>query len=296
MNVDWAGVYPAATTAFRADESLDLAAVVKHLDFLARAGVHGLVVLGTVGESASLSYEEKLDVLRAAVDVADIPVIAGVSQTTTREAVRFARDAETAGVDGLMVLPATLYPSDARETVAHFRSVARASGLPVLCYNNPVAYGVDLTPRMFAELADEKTLVAIKESSDDPRRITDLVNEVGDRYAILGGVDDLVLESAMLGARGWISGLTNAFPRESLALWDLAVSGRWDEAVKLYRWFTPLLHLDAHPKLVQYIKLAMAEAGLGTETCRAPRLRLEGEERARVLDLIRKAVAHAAAR
>ena len=203
MKIDWRGVYPAATTAFREDESLDLDATAKHFDILARAGVHGLIVLGTVGESSSLLYEEKLDVLRAAVDVADIPVIAGVAQTTTREAVRFAKAAEKAGVDGLMVLPATLYAADERETIAHFRSVARSSGLPVLCYNNPVTYGVDITPRMFAELSDEKTLVAIKESSDDPRRITELANELGDRYALLGGVDDLVLESVLLGARGW---------------------------------------------------------------------------------------------
>jgi len=219
-----------------------------------------------------------------------------VAQTTTGEARRFAKDAEEMGVDGLMVLPATLYPADERETIAHFRSVARGCGLPILCYNNPVAYGVDLTPRVFAALAEEPNLVAIKESSNDPRRITDLLNEVGDRYAVMGGVDDLVLESVMLGARGWISGLTNAFPRESLALWELALAGRWEEAVKIYRWFTPLLHLDTHPKLVQYIKLAMAETGRGRETCRAPRLRLEGEERARVLDLIRKAVADAPAR
>jgi 1-pyrroline-4-hydroxy-2-carboxylate deaminase len=288
--MNWTGVFPAATTAFREDEALDLDATAKHLDVLARAGVHGLVVLGTVGENPALLYEEKLDVLRAAVDVVDIPVIAGVAHTTTREAVRFARDAETAGVDGLMVLPATLYPSDERETLAHFRSVARASGLPILCYNNPVTYGVDLTPRMFAELADERTLVAIKESSDDPRRITDLIRELGDRYALMAGVDDLLLESVLLGARGWISGLTNAFPRESLLLWDLATRGRWEEARAVYRWFTPLLHLDTHPKLVQYIKLAMAEAGLGAATCRAPRLPLLGEERDRILGIIRRAI------
>ena len=179
--MNWTGVYPAATTAFREDESLDLAATAAHLDALIRAGVHGLVVLGSVGETHALRYEEKLDVLRAAVEVVDrrVPLIAGVAQTTTAEARRFAKDAELSGVDGLMVLPATLYPADERETVAHFRSVARGCGLPILCYNNPVAYGVDLTPRVFAELAGEQNLVAIKESSNDPRRITDLVNEVG---------------------------------------------------------------------------------------------------------------------
>lgn len=298
MKIDWKGVYPAATTAFRPDESLDLEATAKHLDALIRAGVHGLVVLGTVGESHSLRYEEKLDVLRAAKDVVAgrVPLVSGVAQTTTREACRFAADAEKAGVDGLMVLPALLYPSDARETVAHYRAVAKASGRPILVYNNPVSYGVDIPPRAFAELADEPTLVAIKESSDDPRRITDLVNEVGERYALMAGVDDLILESVLLGARGWISGLTNAFPKESLTLWELATAGRREEALKLYRWFTPLLHLDTHPKLVQYIKLAMAETGRGSETCRAPRLPLVGEERARIVGLIRRAVENAPAR
>jgi 4-hydroxy-tetrahydrodipicolinate synthase len=293
--MNWTGVFPAATTAFRTDESLDLEGSAKHFDVLVRAGVHGLVVLGSVGETHALSFDEKLDLLRAAKDVVKgrVPLVAGVAHTTTRDACRFA---EKADVDGLMLLPATLYPSDPRETVAHFRSVARACGRPILCYNNPVAYGVDLTPRIFAELADEPNLEAIKESSNDPRRITDLVNELGDRYALMGGVDDLVLESVLLGARGWISGLTNAFPRESLTLWEYATSGRREEALRLYRWFTPLLHLDTHPKLVQYIKLAMAETGRGTETCRAPRLRLEGAERERILGIIRRAVANAPAR
>ena len=288
----WTGVYPAATTAFRRDETLDLDATARHLDALVRAGVHGLVVLGTVGEAHSLAAEEKLAVLHTAREVVDgrVPLIAGVAQTTTREACRFAREAETARVDGLMVLPALLYPSDARETTAHFRAVARASGLPILVYNNPVAYGVDILPAQLAELASERTIVAVKESSDDPRRITDLANAVGDRFALMAGVDDLVLESVMLGARGWISGLTNAFPRESLALWELLAAGRWERAREIYRWFTPLLHLDTRPKLVQCIKLAMAEVGVGAETCRAPRLALEGEERERVLELIRRAI------
>jgi 4-hydroxy-tetrahydrodipicolinate synthase len=293
MKVNWKGVYPAATTAFSADQKLDLLATAAHCDALIRAGMHGLVVLGTVGENHSLEFPEKLDVLRAAVDAAHgrVPVLAGVAQNTTAQACRFARDAEKLGADGLMVLPAMVYKADPRETVAHFRAVARASGLPILCYNNPPSYGIDLTPGMFEELADEDTLVAIKESSDNPRRITDLFNVLGDRYVLFGGVDDLLLESVMLGAKGWISGLVNAFPEESLRLWELAVQGRYEEALPLYRWYTPLLHLDTHPKLVQYIKLAMAETGLGNETTRAPRLPLEGEERARILKLIRHAIA-----
>lgn len=292
MKANWKGVYPAATTAFRADESVDLDATARHLDALVAAGMHGLVVLGTVGENHSLEYDEKLSVLRAAVDAVDgrVPLLAGVAQNTTRAACRFAKDAERAGVDGLMVLPAMIYKSDARETMAHFRAVARASSLPILAYNNPVSYGVDLTPELFAELADEKTIVAIKESSDNPRRLTDLANLVGDRYVLFSGVDDLMLESMVLGSKGWISGLVNAFPAESLRLWDLAVAGRYAEALAIYRWYTPLLHLDTHPKLVQYIKLAMAETGMGTETCRAPRLRIEGEERKRILAVIRKAI------
>lgn len=293
MKVDWKGVYPAVTTAFARDQAVDLAATAAHCDAMIRAGMHGLVVLGTVGENHSLEYPEKLDVLRAAVDAARgrVPVLAGVAQNTTAQACRFARDAEQIGADGLMVLPAMVYKADPRETVAHFRGVARASGLPILCYNNPPSYGIDLTPAMFEELAGEKTLVAIKESSDNPRRITDLVNALGDRYVLFGGVDDLVLESVMLGARGWISGLVNAFPGESLRLWDLAIRGRYEQALPLYRWYTPLLHLDTHPKLVQYIKLAMAETGLGNEITRAPRLPLEGEERRRILKLIRHAIA-----
>lgn len=292
MKVDWKGVYPAATTAFTRSQAVDLEASAAHFDALVRAGMHGLVVLGTVGEVHALEPAEKLEVLRAAVDAVDgrVPVLAGVAHNTTAQACRFARDAERIGADGLMVLPAMVYKADPRETVAHFRAVARASGLPILCYNNPPSYGVDLTPEMLADLAAERTVVAVKESSDDPRRITDLVNALGDRYVLFGGVDDLVLESVVLGARGWISGLVNAFPEESLLLWDLAARGCYDQALTIYRWYTPLLHLDTHPKLVQYIKLAMAETGRGNEVTRAPRLPLEGEERRRILKVIRRAI------
>ncbi len=288
MEANWTGVYPAVTTQFTADQSLDLEATASHVDTLIEAGVHGLIMLGTVGENCSLEPAEKGAVLKAAVEAVGgrVPVLSGVAECSTAAACRFAADAEALGADGLMVLPAMVYKTDARETVSHFRAVARASDLPVMCYNNPVAYGVDITPDGFAELADEPTLVAIKESSDDVRRITDLVNRVGDRYILFCGVDDLILESVMLGAVGWVSGLVNAFPRESLRLWDLALAGDWREARELYRWFMPLLHLDCHLKLVHYIKLAQAMAGLGSETTRAPRLALEGEERARVTAII----------
>jgi dihydrodipicolinate synthase/N-acetylneuraminate lyase len=293
MTVKWHGVFPAATTQFKGDQSLDLPATAAHLEKLIRAGVHGLIMLGTVGENSSLEYAEKLDVLRTAVRQTEgrVPVLSGVAECTTALACRYAADAQRAGASGLMVLPAMVYKSDPRETMAHFRAVAKASDLPIMCYNNPVSYGVDITPAMFADLADEPKFVAIKESSENVRRITDLTNTCGERYQLLCGVDDLVLESIVLGAVGWVSGLVNAFPAENRLLWDLAKAGRYDEAVKVYRWYTPLLHLDTHVKLVQYIKLAMAETGMGSETVRAPRLPLVGEERERILGIIRQAIA-----
>jgi len=292
MRVTWKGVFPAITTQFKPDQSLDLPATARHLETLIQAGIHGVVLLGTVGENTALEYEEKLKVLIEMKQVVRgrIPVLSGVAEYTTALACRFARDAEKIGIDGLMVLPAMVYKSDRRETLTHFRTVARATGMPVMVYNNPVSYSVDVTPEMFKELVDEKTIVAIKESSENVRRITDLVNIVGDRFILFGGVDDLVLESVLLGAQGWISGLVNAFPEENRALWDLAAAGKWDEARELYRWYTPLLHLDTEIKLVQYIKLAMAETGLGSEMVRAPRLPIEGAERERLLKIIRGAI------
>jgi 4-hydroxy-tetrahydrodipicolinate synthase len=288
MEVTWSGVYPAVTTQFNTDQSLNLEATAAHAEHLIRAGVHGLIMLGSVGENTVLDPAEKRAILATAIEAVQgrVPVLSGVAESSTAGACRFAADAEAAGADGLMVLPAMIYKTDRRETVGHFRAVARASDLPVMCYNNPVSYGTDLTPEMFAELADEPTLVAIKESSDDVRRITDLVNLVGERYILFCGVDDLILEAALLGVSGWVAGLVNAFPEESVRLWDLAAAGRWAEARALYRWFTPLLHLDVHVKLVQYIKLAQAMAGLGTETTRAPRLALAGEERKRIAAII----------
>jgi 4-hydroxy-tetrahydrodipicolinate synthase len=293
MHVNWKGLFPAVLTQFKADQSLDLAATTNHFGQLLQAGMDGLILLGTLGENCSLDHAEKREVLRASVKFIEgrVPVLAGVAECSTALACRFAAEAEQLGVDGLMVLPAMVYKSDPCETISHFRAVVQASRLPVLCYNNPVSYGVDITPQMFADLADEETLVAIKESSDNPRRITDLVNTVGDRYLLFNGVDDLVLESVLLGAVGWVGGLVNAFPEESRLLWDLATSGRYEDARGLYRWFTPLLHLDTHPKLVQYIKLATAECGLGSEMVRAPRLPLEGQEREAVLAVIRHAIA-----
>jgi 4-hydroxy-tetrahydrodipicolinate synthase len=293
MTGEWRGVFPAATTQFLPDLSIDVRSTLAHVDKMIDAGVHGLIMLGTVGENCSLEYGEKLEILKATIDHAAgrVPVLSGVAECTTALACRFARDAKRIGASGLMVLPAMVYKSDPRETMTHFRAVAAASDLPIMVYNNPVSYHVDITPEMFAELADEPRLVAIKESSENVRRITDLRNICGDRYTLFCGVDDLVLESLLLGADGWVSGLVNAFPAENRLLWDMATAGRWAEALAVYRWYTPLLHLDTHVKLVQYIKLAVQECGLGSERVRPPRLPLVGEERERILAIIRRGIA-----
>ena len=293
QTVDWSGVFPAVPTQFNDDFSLNVPATMAHVEALLDDGVHGLIMLGTIGENCSLSLEEKVEVLRATVEVASgrVPVLNGVAEFTTRGASETARRAEEAGVDGLMVMPAMVYNSDARETVNHFRTVAASTGLPIMCYNNPPVYRVDITPEMFQELADVDTIVCIKEASGDVRRITDLFNALGDRYLIFSGLDDVALESIMLGCRGWISGLVDAFPRENGMLWEAATSGDYQRALEIYRWYMPMLHFDSHPKLVQYIKLTCTELGFGTETVRAPRLPLVGEERERVLRIVRDCVA-----
>ena len=292
MNVNWHGVFPAVTTQFHDDQSLNLDGTGRHIEKLLAAGVHGVIMLGTVGENCSLEPGEKLDVLKMAIEQIGgrVPVLTGVAECSTHLACRFASAAAKAGASGLMVLPGMVYKSDPRETMAHFRAVAKATDLPIMCYNNPVSYGVDVTPEGFTQLMDVPNIVAIKESSENVRRVTDLVNLVGDRYLLFCGVDDLVLESIVLGAVGWVSGLVNAFPAENRLLWDLAMAGKYAEALKVYRWYTPLLHLDTHIKLVQYIKLAAAECGYGTDMVRAPRLPLVGEERERILGIIRQAI------
>jgi 4-hydroxy-tetrahydrodipicolinate synthase len=294
MSTAWRGVRPAAVTHFASDDSVDIPATLAHLDAMIAEGVDGLIMLGTVGENCSLETEEKRELLRAVVRHVNkrVPVLSGVAEYTMRLACSHARAAAEIGVDGLMVLPCMVYKSDTRETIEHFRTVARATDLPIMVYNNPVSYGVDIRPEAFAQLTDVSTLVAIKESSENPRRITDLRNVVGDRFTLLCGVDDLVLESLILGAEGWVSGLVNAFPAENRLLWDLALAGRWEEAREVYRWYTPLLHLDTHVKLVQYIKLAVSECGYGSERTRPPRLELVGAERDEVLSIIRTAIAN----
>ena len=294
MNPTWQGVFPAVTTQMHKDQSVDLEATARHLEALLDSGVNGLILCGSLGENQALEPAEKRAVVEMAIRVAHgrVPVLSGVAEPSTSLAIGYARDIEKLGADGLMLMPAMNYKGDPRETLQHFRSVARTTGLPIMIYNNPISYANDLTPALFAQLADQKNFVALKESSGDPRRITDLHNTVGDRYAIFTGVDDLVLEAAILGIDGWVAGSGIAFPRENQYFWNLTRQGRWDDARVFYRWFTPLLHLDTHVKFVQYIKLAVQEAGLGSEWVRAPRLVLTGEERKRVLAVIHQALDH----
>jgi len=292
----WQGVFPAVTTQMHKDGSLDIEATAHHVEALIASGINGLVILGSLGENQMLSAEEKRLVVQELVRAVNgrIPVLSGVAETSTSEAIRYTRDCETLGADGVMLLPAMVYKTpDPDETLAHFRTVAKATGLPIMVYNNPISYGNDITPEMFAQLASVPNFVAIKESSGNTRRITDLHNTVGDRYALFTGVDDLVIESAVLGIDGWVAGTGIAFPAQNQYLWELIQTGDWKKALEVYRWFTPLLHLDVHVKFVQYIKLCVQECGLGKEWTRAPRLPLKGAERKAVLKIIHDGIAAA---
>lgn len=289
----WKGVFPAVTTQLKKDQSLDLDATARHVETLIDSGVSGLIMCGSLGENQTLEPDERRRVIEMAVKTSNgrAPVLSGVAENSTAAACRYVRDCEELGADGVMLMPAMIYKGDSLETMAHFRTVAKASGLPIMIYNNPVSYANDITPEMFAQLADVKSFVALKESSGNVRRITDLHNTVGDRYAIFTGVDDLVLESAILGIDGWVAGTGIAFPKENQYLWELTRRGEWAKALEIYRWFTPLFHLDTHVKFVQYIKLAVQECGLGVEWVRAPRLPLAREERKQVLKIIHDGIA-----
>ncbi len=288
MKSIWHDVFPAITTQMHKDGSIDLDATAAHAEVLVKSGVSGLIFLGSLGENQPMTPAEKRLVIEAMVKAVNgrLPVVSGVAETSTAEAVRYLRDIEKLGVAGAMLLPAMLYRADPDETMMHFKTVAKSTGLPIMVYNNPISYANDITPEMFAKLAEQKNLVAIKESSGDTRRITDLRNVVGDRYAIFTGVDNLALEASILGIDGWVAGSGIAFPCENQYFWELTRSGEWDKARQIYRWFTPLLHLDVHPKFIQYIKLMVQECGLGAEWVRAPRLILKGEERKRILKII----------
>jgi 4-hydroxy-tetrahydrodipicolinate synthase len=287
----WRGVFPAFTTPFKEDLSLDLHALEGQLGAMLEAGCQGFVALGSLGEAATLAFEEKVAVLRAAASAlrGRAPLVAGIASLSTAEAVSLAGEARQLGCQGLMVLPPYVYRGDERETLAHYGAVFQATPLPAMLYNNPIAYGTDVTPEMIAGLAARHpNLAAVKESSGDARRFTAIRALLGDRLALLVGMDDLALEGVALGAGGWIAGLVNALPRESVALFELARAGRMAEALELYRWFLPLLRLDCVPKFVQLIKLVQQEVGLGSERVRPPRLPLAGAEREQVLALVRE--------
>ena len=293
MTPTWQGVYPAATTQFEEDLSIDLAGSQRVIDNLIKDGVHGIIAMGTCGENNSLDPGEKQTLLRAVTEVVAgrVPVVTGVSEFDTRRAVAFAKDAKKAGADGLMVLPAMVYVPTEEELILHFRTVAEATDLPVMLYNNPPAYRVNISVAVLEALQDVKNIVSVKESAPDPRRFTDLINAFGDRYVLMAGLDDVALEGLLLGAAGWVSGLTSAFPRESIQLIEAVNAGDLDRARAIYRWFMPLLHLDAEHDLVQSIKLAESIMGRGSERVRPPRLPLAGERRREVIAMVERAAA-----
>lgn len=290
--MNWTGVIPAITTAFQEDLSVDHAFVARHARWLLDHGCNGVVALGSLGESATLQFEEKVALLRTLVATAgEKPVIAGIAALGTAEAVRLAEAAREAGCAGLMVLPPYVYSTDWREMKAHVQAVISATDLSCMIYNNPVAYKTDFLPEQILELASEyPNLHAVKESSGDVRRVTALRALEAKRLKIFVGVDDVIVEGVAAGACGWIAGLVNAFPRESVALFDLATQGEWEKAGELYRWFLPLLRMDTVPKFVQLIKLVQQEVGMGNERVRPPRLALSGPERDEALRLVRQSL------
>lgn len=292
-NPRWQGIFPAVTTKFHADERIDAEGTARHIDFQIRNGIHGLVTCGSLGEASTLSLEEKLQVAQIALEAADgrIPVLANVSETSTRDALRYVEGGNKLGVAGYMVMPSVIYVADAREAMLNVRTIANAAQKPVMVYNNPVAYRVDLRPEHMVELADCEWIAAIKESTDNIRRITDLRNTVGDRYQLFLGVDDLAFEGLALGCDGLLAGVGCAFPRETVALYDLMKAGQFAEALKLYQWMTPMLHLDVSTKLVQNLKLIDHLVGVGTEHVRRPRLPLVGAEREAIEAIVKKALA-----
>lgn len=293
MSINWTGVFPALTTKFTANDELDLPLFEKNLKAQMEAGIHGIVLGGTLGEASVLSNREKETLVKFAIENISgrIPVIINIAEGSTREALQQAAYAKDWGAQGIMILPPMRYKSDHRETVTYFKTVADATDLPIMIYNNPVDYKIEVTLDMFDELQVCRNITAIKESTRDVTNVTRLINRFGDRYKILCGVDPLAMEELVLGADGWVAGLVCAFPAETVAIFNLVKAGRIEEATKIYRWFMPLLELDIHPKLVQYIKLAEEQAGIGSETVRAPRLTLVGKEREDVLKIINDGIA-----
>ncbi|WGK66224.1 dihydrodipicolinate synthase family protein [Croceiramulus getboli] len=288
MAIEWKGVMPAVTTKFTQEDQLDLDLCKVNIDAQLEAGVHGIVLGGTLGEASTLSDEEKATLTRQTVQWVDgqVPVLINIAEQTTRGAVAAAERAQEHGASALMMLPPMQYRATDREVVTYFQAVARATDLPIMVYNNPVDYKIEVTLEMFDELLKEANIQAVKESTRDISNVTRIKNAYGDRLKIMTGVDTLALESLLMGADGWIAGLVDAFPAETVAIYELQRAGRYEEALAIYRWFLPLLELDISPQLVQNIKLAEVQTGIGSEYVRAPRLPLEGEERERVLQII----------
>ena len=293
MSFEWKGVFPALTTKFTSDDKLDLPLFEKNLNAQLAAGVTGIILGGTLGEASVLSTDEKETLVKFAIKkCADkIPVILNIAEGSTKEALQQARYAKAWDAKGIMMLPPMRYKSDHRETVTYFKTVADATELPIMIYNNPVDYKIEVTLDMFAELIECKNIQAVKESTRDVSNVTRMKNRFGDRIKILCGVDTIAMEELCLGADGWVAGLVCAFPAETVAIYKLVKAGKIEEAAKIYRWFMPLLELDIHPKLVQYIKLAETQAGIGSENVRAPRLALIGKERDAVLKIINDGIA-----
>lgn len=286
--INWKGVYPAITTKFTADDQLDLNTFQRNLRVQMEAGVHGIILGGSLGEASTLTNSEKQVLIKSTLEVVEgnIPVVLTIAEQSTKGAIEAVTLANSSGIEGFMVLPPMRYKADDRETVTFFKEIAKATDLPIMIYNNPVDYKILVTFDMFEELAEYKNIQAVKESTRDLGNVTKMINRFGDRFKILCGVDPLAYESLALGVDGWVAGLVCAFPHETVAIYNLMQEGRFKEALKIYRWFFPLLELDIHPKLVQYIKLAEVATGLGSEHVRAPRLPLVGEERQAVLKTI----------
>ncbi len=292
MSIKWEGIFPALTTKFTVEDKLDLPMFEKNLAAQIDAGVDGIVLGGSLGEASVLTTGEKEELVKFAVKKCNgIPVVVNIAEGSTNEGLKQIKYAKEWGAKGLMLLPPMRYKSDHRETVTYFKTLANSTDLPIMLYNNPVDYKIDITLDMFDELQECKNITAVKESTRDVINVTRMINRFGDRYKILCGVDPLAMEELCLGADGWVAGLVCAFPKETVAIYRLVKSGRIEEARKIYRWFMPLLELDIHPKLVQYIKLAEAQAGIGTETVRPPRLTIAGEERERILKIINDGIA-----
>jgi 4-hydroxy-tetrahydrodipicolinate synthase len=294
VSFEWKGVFPALLTPFDANEELDLNMYEKNLQAQVDAGVSGIIIGGSLGEASSITLEEKEALVKCSVKFLNgkLPVIMNIAEGSTKEAVRQAKLAKEWGASGLMLLPPMRYKGDDREVVTFFKTVATSTDLAVMIYNNPVDYKIEVTLDMFAELAEVPNINALKESTRDVTNVTRLKNRFNDRFAILCGVDTLTVEELALGADGLVAGLVDAFPKETVVMYNLVKAGMLDEAIKIYRWFMPLLELDIHPKLVQYIKLAATQTGIGSEYVRAPRLLLQGEERERILKIIQTGIAN----